>query len=330
MKKKNHTWIQIGLCSIAFFLGLALVFPAVGHGQEYPSRPITVLVGMPPGGPADTGARVVGEKLSKALGVPVVIKNQPGAGGAVAVTAAAAAKPDGYTLVWATIGGVSISLATRSDLKYTLDDLTPIAKTIVFPGIIAVREDSPFKSLNELIDFMKKNPGKVKMGSDGVGSSPHMHWSVLESEAGVKPIHIPFKGGGPNTTELLGGHVDFAITVLSSVLSSMEAGKIRGLAFFSPRKSPLFPSVPTTKELGYPESARTAWHGYLAPAGLPRPILDKLEAAARKAVEDPEVAKTLAKFGVEPDYLNADEFKDFLNSELKTYKAIAEKFDLKQ
>ena len=177
------------------------------------------------------------------------------------------AKPDGYTLVWATIGAISTSLATRSDLKYTLADFTPIAKTIVFPGIIAVREDSPFKDFKQLYEYIKANPGKLTMGSDGVGSSPHMHWTILASQAGLEVKHIPFKGAGPNSAQLLGGHVDFAITVLGPVMPSLKAGKLRALAFFSPKRSPFFPDVPTTKELGYPDSARTAFHGYLGPAG---------------------------------------------------------------
>lgn len=317
------------VCVMSFFMIFALITPEAGYGADYPNRPITVLVGFPPGGPADLGARVVGEKLSKILGVPVVIKNQPGAGGCVAAVVLKRAKPDGYTLFWATIGVVT-SLAIRSDLGYTLDDFTPIAQTVVFPGIIAVRADSPFKNFKQLFDYVKANPGKLTMGTDGVGSSPQLNWTILANQAGLKVKQVPFKGAGPNSVQLLGGHVDFSVTVLGPVMPSLKAGKLRALAFFAPERSSFFPDVPTTKELGYPESARYSFHGYFGPAGLPEEVLAKLAGPIKNAVNDPEVAKTLGKFGVEPKYLDSKDFSVFLKQTLKTYEEIAEKFHLKQ
>jgi len=268
--------------------------------QSYPTHPITLVVGFPPAGGADTVARIVGERLSKALGQPVVIDNKPGAGTTLAATYVARAPADGYTLLMGaeTLYG-SDQLLYKSAQYDGAKDFTPITRWSSAPMLLAVRKDLAVKSVRDLIDLARQSPGKLTYSSSGIGGSPHLAGLSLAQASGIDMLHVPFKGGAASLQAVTAGDVDMTFGTPPSVLPMAQAGKLRILASTTAERSQLFPEIPGMKESGVDGYDYTFWFGLFGPAGLPPDVAKKLFDASMEALNDPDVQARLQKQGNE-------------------------------
>jgi tripartite-type tricarboxylate transporter receptor subunit TctC len=300
---------------IGLLVSFGLCFPGSGRALDFPTKPIQMVVGMSPGGPADTSARIIAEEASKELGVPVVVVNKPGASGSISASLVARAKPDGYTILVGMTGSLSVAWALNPDVPYKLSDFAPISRHTIFPLVIAVKAESPWKTFKEFIEDAQKNPGKFKSGSDGGGTS--LDWEYLLKNLNLDVKHVLYKGASPNFTALLGGHIDISAIASTPILPQLEAKKMRLLACSSRMKE--FPDTPTLSELGYPEASRDFWNGFLAPANTPQAIVEKLSEVFQKALNKPSVQEQLMKIGVNPSFQGPKEFGEFLQKEYEIY-----------
>ena len=309
---------------LSLFLGfLTLLLPAMGWGLDYPTRPIQIVVGTAAGGPADAAARILSEELTKELKNPVVVFNKPGASGTMATSFVAGAKPDGYTVLVGMTMSLSAGFPLIPDISYKLSDFAPIARHIIFPLVVAVRSEAPWKTLKDFLEDAKKNP-KYKSGSDGGGTA--LAWDAILKPLNMDVVHIMFNGSVPNFTALLGGHIDISATVLTPLLPQLEAKQVRLLATSS--KLDKYPDVPTIAQLGYPDAARDFWNGFLAPANTPKPVIEKLSETIRKVTNDPAVNAKLVKIGVIPSYQDPNEFGKYLQTEYEIFMALGKKYKL--
>jgi tripartite-type tricarboxylate transporter receptor subunit TctC len=301
----------------------ALMLLAVGFAAsaqtDYPTHPVTIVVPFPPGGVADITGRPVAEAMSRILKQSVVVENKSGAGGGVGMQYVAHAKPDGYTLLMALS---SISIIPEADKvlgrspMYQLDQFIPIARFTADPTVLAVRADSPYKSVKDLIDAARKAPGTIPYGSSGNYGTMHVPMEMLDNVAGVKMLHVPFTGAGPAIVALLGGQVDAISTGPSTVMGHLKAGKVRVLATWGEARHPALPDVPTLKELGY-DAVFSQWTGLFAPAGTPQPVIEKLRAAAKQVVADPTFRNALEKVETPVQYLDQPQFRTFWDNDAK-------------
>jgi tripartite-type tricarboxylate transporter receptor subunit TctC len=306
---------------------LAVLFLSVGSGivwgLDYPIKPINLFVGYPAGGATDTAARIVTNQVNKYLEQPVIVNNKPGGGSAVAADFVAKSKPDGYTLFHGTITTV-IQTVINPKNPFQMKDFTPIVGLYSMPLVIVVKGDSKFNTIEELIDFAKKNPNKLNMGTPGVNSVHHFALELLKKEAGIDVNHIPFQGDAPGVVGVMGGHVDVAFLGLVAVAEHMKAGTMKGLAITS-KRVPLFPNLPTLAEKGFKKTSDIfAGGGVFAPADVPGVVLEKLLGAYQKAASSPEVATQLEKVGFTATYMNTQEFDQFLKNEEKRFIEIAQ------
>jgi tripartite-type tricarboxylate transporter receptor subunit TctC len=303
-------------------LALSFLLAASASAQDYPRKPIKLIVPFPPAGGTDIMSRVVAQKLSDTNKWTVVIDNRPGAGGNIGVDAAVKSAPDGYTLVMGQTSNLAINATLYKNLPYDpLKDLVPVALVGEGPIAIAVRADSPVKSLADLVAAAKAKPGAVTMASPGSGTVAHLSGVRLMHAANVKFEHIPYKGASAAIPDLLGGSVDFYMSSVPSVQSQATAGRVRILAVTSKRRSPIFPNVPTVAET-FPGFEAVTWFGILAPAGTPAPIIEKLNAEINKALQDPEVRKGIEKEGGEVIGGTPKEFADRMKADLAAWAAI--------
>jgi tripartite-type tricarboxylate transporter receptor subunit TctC len=310
-------WVGLSI----FLSSLTLLLPAIGRGFDYPTRPIQIVVSTAAGGPADAAARILSEELTKELKNPVVVFNKPGASGTMATSFVAGAKPDGYTILVGMTMSLSAGFPLIPDISYKLSDFAPIARHIIFPLVVAVRSEAPWKTLKDFIEDAKKNP-KYKSGSDGGGTA--LAWDAILKPLNIDVVHIMFNGSVPNFTALLGGHIDISATVLTPLLPQLEAKQVRLLA--SSSKLDKFSDVPTITQLGYPDASRDFWNGFLAPANTPKPIIEKLSETIRKTMNDPAVNAKLVKIGVIPSYQDPNEFGKYLQTEYEVFMALGKKY----
>ena len=266
--------------------------------QRYPVQPITLILPYAPGGSADFLARPMMGELQKQLGQPVVIDYKAGAGGTIATAALAKSKPDGYTLLMVLSAHV-INPSLYPSLPYdTRRDFAPITLLARLPQLIVVRADSPFKTLPDLISYAKANPGKLSFGSAGNGNTSHLGGEMLQAQAGIKMEHIPYKGSGPVVVALLGGEIDLMFDSFATSYPQIKAGKFRALGLASNKRSPLLPTVPTVSEL-LPDFAMDGWYGLLAPAGTPKPVIERLSKVFNEVARDPKIKAQLNSIGYE-------------------------------
>ena len=272
--------------------------PHIARAQTYPTRSITIIVPFAPGGGTDVSARVAGEHMSGTLGQQFVIENFPGAGGTTGSIRAMRATADGYTIEMGHIGTHAISVWLYPQLAYKPDvDFEPIGLTLETPLLIVARKDFPPSNLEEFISYVKANSEKLNMGHAGVGSILYSFGLMLNSILGVRPTLVPFNGGGPATSALLGGQIDYTCGAITDVASHVHAGALKAYAIAADERSSVLPNVPTTEEAGLPEFKAMPWFALFAPRGTPRPILDKLSDALDKALDDRKVRGRFSDLG---------------------------------
>ncbi len=285
------------LRAVMMALGL---FSAAAMAQTYPGRPIGLIVPFPAGGTTDVLARAVGQELSKSLGQPVVIESKPGAGATLGADFVAKAKPDGYTLL---MGAVHHTIATSVYRKLPYDfqkDLAPVTTVALVPNVLVVNPGVPARSVGELLALAKAAPGKYTYGSNGNGTGQHLIGAQFEGMAGVQLLHVPYKGSGPLTTDLLGGQITMSFDTITPVLPHIKAGKLRALAVTTSKRSGALPDVPTLDEAGLPGFNLGTWFGVLAPAGTSRDIVARLNTEIVKIINSPEFRKRMEDIGAEP------------------------------
>ncbi len=291
--------ILIAVCSVAPITVLA----------AYPEKPIQLVVPYAPGGTTDLIARVVAPKLGEALGQSVIIINKPGAGGAVGSAYAAKERPDGYTIVMAVESSHAVNPSVQKTPSYDpLKDFSPISNLANVLGVLDVSAGSDIKTFDQLLGALKKNPGKMAYGSSGNGGYSHLFGQLFLSATQTEMLHVPYKGLGPAMIDLLAGQVQVIFDNLPSSAAQIEAGKVRALAVASPVRVKNMPDVPTYAEVGYPQLNTPSWFGLAAPANVPKDILEKLNLAVKKALQDPEVIIQIEKQGAVPDYTTREQF----------------------
>jgi len=295
---------------------LAWALPATAQ-DAYPSRPITMIVPFPPGGVADIIGRPAADAMSRALQTPVVVENKPGAGGGIGMGYVAKAKPDGYTVLMALS---SISILPEADkitgraAMYQFKDFAPIARFTADPTVLAVRADSPWRTLDEFIADARKRPGAITYGSSGNYGTMHLPMEMLAAAANVKLLHVPFTGAGPAVVALLGGQIDAISSGPSTVIQHVKAGKVRVLASWGDKRLASLPDVPTLTESGYPV-VFTQWTALFVPAGTPDAAIVKLRDAARAAVVDPKFVAAMATLETPIQYMDAPELQKFWDTD---------------
>jgi len=278
---------------------LCALAPAISMAQSYPSRPITLIVPFPPGGTTDVLARSLGQDLGKALGQPLVIESKPGAGATLGADYVAKSKPDGYILL---LGAVHHVVAANVYKKLPYDfsrDLAPITTIALVPNVVTVNAKSPANSLGELLAQAKAAPGKYAFGSNGLGTAQHLLLAQVEQSAGVKLLHVPYKGSGPLTTDLLGGQVDLSCDTITPVLPHIKAGKLRGLAVVNDKRAPQLPDVPTVDEAGLKGITVRSWFSIAGPAGMPKEIVARLNTEMVKVINSAEFRQRMADIGAQ-------------------------------
>ena len=285
------------------------------YAQVYPVKPIRMIVAVPPGGPADTLARLVGPRLGEALGQTVVIDNRPGANGNIAYEMAARAVPDGYTFVLVA-AGVAINPSLYREVKYDpLKDFAPITQGIAVPNILVVHPTVAATSVKELIALAKARPGQVTFASAGNGTSGHLALEQFRLMAGIQVIHVPYKGGGPALAEVLAGQVQALFSIALAATPQVNAGKVRALAITSARRSALAPGLPTVAEVGFPGFEVVGWFGWLAPARTPPEIVNRLNGVIVRILGEPQTKERLLALGADPVGNTAPAFAAFIRSE---------------
>ncbi|HJY79047.1 MAG TPA: tripartite tricarboxylate transporter substrate binding protein [Burkholderiales bacterium] len=284
-----------------FFMGVALgCCVALVEAQPYPARPVKMVVPFSPGGPNDIIARLIGSKLGEALGQQVVIDNRPGGGGNIGTDAVAKAPPDGYTLLSAGPGSLIMNPVLMKVPYDTARDFAPVSLMAHAPNVLVVHPSVPAKSVKELIDLARAQPGRLNYASSGPGSSAHVAVALFASMAKIDIAHVPYRGTGPAVNDLVGGQVQLAIVGIPPVLPHIKQGRLRALGVTGKTRSPELPDVPTVDEAGVPGYVVNLWYGLLAPAGTPAPILTRLAAEVTRIVHAPEMRDKLAAAGAEP------------------------------
>jgi tripartite-type tricarboxylate transporter receptor subunit TctC len=295
-------------CAGAIQIGLALLTAAVvsglatvGAAQNYPTRPITLVVPFPPGGSTTIVARIVTDRMADAIGQQFVVDNRGGAGGTLGTRQVAKSAPDGYTIALGYTGTLAIGPSLFPNVGYDVrTDFAPVGRIGVAPSAVVVHPSFPVHSVAELIAYAKANPGKVDYASAGIGTVGHVAGEYFAIATGIKLTHIPYKGTGPAITDLLGGHIPLSFSPIPAVHESAKSGLLRMLAVTSAKRSALLPDMPTVAESGVPGFDAVLRYGLVAPAGTPRPIIERLNAALRVTLDAEEVRKRLAIEGAEP------------------------------
>src|SRR5687768_12284515 len=299
-----------------FAAGLALGFSTAVAAQDYPVKPIRIVVPFGAGSATDALARTIGPKMTEMWGQQVIVENRPGAGSVVGTSVAAKAPADGYTLVVVSASH-AINATLYSKLPFDpVKDFAGITPLALIPNILIVHPSLPAKNVKELVALAKKNPGSFNYTSAGIGSNSHMNGEIFRSTAGVKIVHVPFKGFAEAITEILAGRLEMTFAPAILAAPHMKAGKVRALAVSSSRRSSAFPELPTMVEAGVKDCVFDGWFGLLTNAGTPKPVIDKLNAAVVKILRDPAVAQQLQNQGADPMPMTPEEYDKYIRSEV--------------
>jgi len=314
-------------CIVA--LSLSITSPSLAQAQNYPNRPIRMIVPFSPGGAADTPGRMLMQKVSEALGQQVVFDNRPGAGGTIGAEAVAKAAPDGYTLLLISNTHL-ISASLYKNLSYdAITDFAPVLQFGDAPNVLVVNPSLPAKSVPELIALAKANPGNINYASSGNGSSQHLFCALFASMAGINMFHIPYKGSARATTELLSGEVKVGCPGIAGMMQYIKDGRLRALAVTGAERSQELPDVPTIAEAGVKGYEASLWLGILGPAALPKDVIAKLNTVIGGILKQPDTKASLRKVGTEIVYRSPDEFGKFLRSEQQKWSKVVKEIGLK-
>jgi tripartite-type tricarboxylate transporter receptor subunit TctC len=309
-------------------LAVVISFVALGlrsaHAQDYPNGPIRMLVPFAPGGGVDTMARQVGVKMSVFLGQPVVVDHRPGAGGNIGAAAVAKAPPDGYTILL-TVSGLAASPSLYKSLSFDpLNDFAPVTQLAASTMLLVATPKLPASTIQELIALAKSKPGGLNFGSSGVGAPLHLTMEIMKHSAGIDMVHVPFRGDAPLNTALIAGDIDLSFVPIATGQPLVEAGRVRALGVTGLKRAAALPDVPTLTEAGVTGLETSSWYGIFAPAKTPRPILNRIQREAAKAVQSPEVSTRIRAQGNDPVGSATDEFAVLFRNDVARYAAIIE------
>jgi len=311
-------------------VALAAIGPSQALAQAYPMKPVRLVVPFPPGGSTDIVARIVAQKLGERIGQPLVVENRGGAGGTIGTEVVAKATPDGYILGFASTSTHAVAPAVYAKLPYDpVKDFAPISLVAVTPYLLVVNPKLEVKSLKEFVAYVKPRPGKFNYASAGTGSTTHLAMEMLKSAAGLFILHIPYNGNGPAGTAVIAGDVEFLFGSLPAVLPHAKSGRVRALAVGTPKRSPSLPEVPTVAESGFPGFDASLWLAVMAPAGTPRPVIDRLNKEIVAVVRSPDAADALSKAGAEPVTSTPAELSSMVKDGIQKYAAAVKRAGVK-
>jgi tripartite-type tricarboxylate transporter receptor subunit TctC len=320
---RYSSWTRRDAARLFLLLAVVLLPPATCRAEDYPVRPIHLVVPFPPGGVADIIARPVAERLTQSLGQPVVVENRGGATGTLGASYVAHAAPDGYTLLLGTTNEIAMSPTLYQSLPYDPPTaFAPITSLVVFPNVLVVGTEVPAKTLADLVAMARATPHRLTFASSGVGSTNHLTAEIFQRQADVTILHVPYKGGGPALTDVYGGQVTAMFATLPSAVALIKGGKLHALAVTGRNRSAALPDVPTGKESGLSELVVTTWNGVLAPAGTPAAIIARLHRALADAVADPVLEQTFDALGAETELIPPDEFRQRIKSDFDRWSAV--------
>ncbi|MFB9269467.1 Bug family tripartite tricarboxylate transporter substrate binding protein [Bradyrhizobium erythrophlei] len=307
--RAGNLWTWLGLAALC-----VLASPA--QANDFPSRPLKIVVPAAAGGPTHITAQLLADKMQASLGQPVIVEPKPGAGNNLGADYVAKSAPDGYTLLFATTGTHAINQTLFKKLPFDpIKDFEPVSLVVQYPLLLVVSPDLPVQSVKELIDYARKNPGKLNRASGGLGTSMHLSGELFVRQANIDAPHVPYKGSAPALNDLMGGHVQLMFDSMITAMPLVEGGKLRALAVTGKTRSPLLPDVPTVAEAGLPDYEATGWTGIVVPAGTPRDVVMKLNAAIVQAVKSPDLQEALKKQAAEPVGSSPEEFAAFIRKE---------------
>ena len=314
-----------------FFAAAALsLAPLVAFGQAFPNKPIKVIIPFVAGGSSDIVGRAISSKFQEFLGQPAVVENKPGANGSIAAEFVAKSDPDGYTILVGSIGVFSINAALFKDLRYNpVRDFAPITLAVTTPNILITKPTLPVSNVKELVEYAKKNPGKLAYCSSGTGSSDHLTGEVFKQTADVTAVHVPYKGGAACQTDIMGNQVDFSFQNLGAVTNYIKAGKMKALAVTAPARHPGLPDVPNVKEAGFGDLIVTSWQAAAAPAKTPPAVIARLNDAMVKTMRSPEVRERMSGIGFDVVAGTPDEFGKFMKAEVDRWTTVVQKGGIK-
>src|SRR5688500_17232021 len=297
-------------CSAVLLLALCSSAAAqTSSGSSFPSKPVRVVIPFVPGGSSDITGRAIGSKFQEFLGQPAIVENRPGANGAIAAEFVAKADADGHTILVGSIGVFSINAALFKDLRYhPVRDFAPVSLAVTTPNVLVAKPDLAAKSLQELVEFAKRNPGKLSYCSSGTGSSDHLTAELLKQMAGIFAVHVPYRGGAACQTDLMGNQVDYSFQNLGAVTNYIRAGRMKAFAVTAKTRHPQLPNVPSVGEAGFPDLVVTSWQAAAAPAKTPKAIVERLNQAAVKALRAPDIAERMAQIGFDVVASTPEEF----------------------
>lgn len=315
--------VRVLIASLLALITVALIQPA--KAQQYPFRPIKIIVPLAAGGVADIVARTVAHALTQTSKQPVVVENKPGGGGLVGAQAVTSAQPDGYTLLMGFHGVIAVLPLLKSEFKHVDKELLPIIHIATIPNVLVVKPALQVRSVNELVAFAKAKPGRLNYGSQGVGSAGHLSGEQLKQLAGIDMTHVPYRGAAPATQDLVAGQIDLMFDTVALELPFIKDGKVHALAVTAPERLEILPELPTMSEEGYPGFRSSAWFGLFAPAGTPKPIMDWLNVTTREAIETSEMRTTLLAMGAQLPLGPSDQFEAFIADEKHRWDAVIKK-----
>src|SRR5688572_16566567 len=307
-----------------------LVMTTGAAAQSFPSKPIRVVIPFVAGGSSDIVGRAIGSKFQELLGQPAVVENRPGANGAIAAEFVAKADPDGHTILVGSIGVFSINAALFKDLRYhPVRDFAPISLAVTTPNVLITKPDLKFNSMQELVDFARKNPGRLSYCSSGTGSSDHLTAELLKQIAGVFAVHVPYRGGAACQTDIMGSQVDFSFQNLGAVTNYIKGNRMKALATTAAKRHPQLSSVPAVGEAGFPGLVVTSWQAVAAPAKTPPAIVARLSDATVKALRSPDIAERMSQIGFDVVASSSDEFGKFMRAEVDRWTQVVNKGGIK-
>jgi tripartite-type tricarboxylate transporter receptor subunit TctC len=310
--------------TVAVALALAVLAGGTARADDYPSRPIRLIVPFAAGGAADAVARILGKRVGETLGQPVIVEDRGGGGGIIGTELVKNADPDGYTLLLAQSGPISINPGIYTRLSYDPEkDFVPISMTTAYPYVLVVNPSLGVKTVAELVALAKSKPGELNYGTAGVGVSNHLCTELFDNKAGIKMTHVPYRGTSLAVADLIAGQVQVVFADPVSALSQVKAGTLTALAVTSKERSPVAPDVPTVAESGYPGFDAVAWHGIMAPAGTPQPIIDKLNAAILNALKDPRSVRLIEAQAIQIVGSSQAAFASFIKQDIVLWKDVA-------